>query len=292
MGVTMGWSAPAAKARRRVQALLMTLLLLVIGFYGFGVQVVSSQGLFIRSYYIPGDLPFDPKSPDWSKATPMVVPLSGQVITRPSLPDPTIKSLTVRSLHNGKELAFLLEWQDPTKNDRLTPGTFRDGTALAFPLGDAPAFFCMGQLDHYLNIWHWKADWQTDIDRRKAKEEERKAGGDEGQIRRFEVIPRRASSIEDLLGGGFSTLTSKRGQGTVQGNAVWEQGRWRVVFKRPMETRDPDNDAAFGPGRMQTAAFAVWNGENKERNGQKAVAPWLQLIIDPVPSERAEKKES
>src|SRR3989449_11476066 len=118
MGVTMGWSAPAAKARRRVQALLMALLLLMIGFYGLGVQVVSSQGLFIRSFYIPGDLPIDPKSPDWSKATPMVIPLSGQVITRPSLPDPTIKSLTVRALHNGKELAFLLEWQDPTKNDR------------------------------------------------------------------------------------------------------------------------------------------------------------------------------
>jgi hypothetical protein len=43
---------------------------------------------------------------------------------------------------------------------------------------------------------------------------------------------------------------------------------------------------------MQTIAFAVWNGENKERNGQKAVAPWFQLIIDPIPSERVEKKES
>src|SRR2546425_7391100 len=169
MGVTMGWSAPAAKARRRVQALLMALLLLMIGFYGLGVQVVSSQGLFIRSFYIPGDLPIDPKSPDWSKATPMVIPLSGQVITRPSLPDPTIKSLTVRALHNGKELAFLLEWQDPTHNGRLTHGTFRDGVAISFPLGDAPAFFCMGQLDHYLTIWHWKADWRSE-ERRVGKE--------------------------------------------------------------------------------------------------------------------------
>jgi len=38
-------------------------------------------------------------------------------------------------------------------------------------------------------------------------------------------------------------------------------------------------------------AFAVWNGENKERNGQKAVAPWLQLILDPVTVEKAERKE-
>ena len=257
----------------------------MLGSYGLGVQIVSSQGLYIRASYLSGELPFDPKSPEWEKATPMVLPLSGQIVTRPTLPDPTIKGLTVRSLHNGTELVFLLEWQDPTKNDRLTPGTFRDGAALAFPLGDAPAFFCMGQLDHYLNIWHWKADWQTDIERRKASEAERKAKSAEGEVRRFEVIPRRASSVEDLLGGGFSTLTSKRGQGTVQGNALWEQGRWRVVFKRPMETRDPDNDATFGPGRMQTIAFAVWNGENKERNGQKAIAPWLQLMLDPIPPE-------
>jgi DMSO reductase family type II enzyme heme b subunit len=275
----------------RIPAVAMCALIVLVATYVLGVQAVSSQGLFIRSQYLSGELPFEPKSPLWEKASPMLLPLSGQVITRPTLPDPTIKSLTVRSLHNGKDIVFLLEWHDPTKNDRLTPGTFRDGAAMAFPLGDAPAFFCMGQLDHYLNIWHWKADWQTDIERRKAKEQERKAAGTEGEVRRFEVIPRRASSVEDLLGGGFSTLTSKRGQGTVQGNAVWEQGRWKVVFKRSLETRDPDNDAIFGPGRIQTVAFAVWNGENKERNGQKAVAPWLQLTLDPITAERVEKKE-
>lgn len=286
----MWGKSSTARRYRRVPGLLFSASIVGLALYGLGVQAVSSQGLFIRSQYLPGELPFDPKAPLWEKATPIVLPLSGQVITRPTLPDPTIKAVTVRSLHNGKEITFLLEWQDPTKNDRLTPGTFRDGVGMAFPLGDAPAFFCMGQLDHYLNIWHWKADWQTDIERRKQKETERKASG-EGEVRRFEVIPRRASSVEDLLGGGFSTLTSKRGQGNVQGNALWEQGRWKVVFKRALETRDPDNDAIFGPGRVQTVAFAVWNGENKERNGQKAVAPWLQLVLDPVTVEKAERKE-
>ena len=33
---------------------------------------------------------------------------------------------------------------------------------------------------------------------------------------------------------------------------------------------------------LQAIAFAVWNGENQERNGQKAVAPWFQLAIDTV----------
>jgi hypothetical protein len=186
--------------------------------------------------------------------------------------------LTVRSLHNGTEIAFLLEWQDNTKNDRLTPGTFRDGVAIGLPLGDAPAFFCMGQLDHYINIWHWKADWQSDIDRRASKTSEKARDG----VRTFEVIPRRVSSVEDLIGGGFSTLTTKDKQGRVQGKAAWKDGVWSVVMHRPLVSEEPENEAKLIPGRVQTVSFAVWNGENKERNGQKAVAPWFQLVIDPV----------
>jgi hypothetical protein len=233
--------------------------------------------MFIRSHLITGEIPATPEDSAWDKIPPLTLPLSGQVITRPVWPEPSARALIVRSVHNGTDIAFLLEWQDNTKNDRLTPGTFRDGVAIGLPLGDAPAFFCMGQLDHYINIWHWKADWQSDIDRRAAKSAERKP---EGEVRRFEVIPRRASSVEDLVGGGFSTLTSKQSQGRVQGKATWKDGVWRVIMRRPLASTDPENEARLDPGRLQAIAFAVWNGENKERNGQKAVAPWFQLSID------------
>lgn len=245
-----------------------------------GIPTVSSEGMMIRSHLVNGDLPSSPEEPAWESIPAFVIPLSGQVITRPVWPEPSAKALTVRSLHNGTDIAFLLEWQDNTKNDRLTPGTFRDGAAVGLPLGDAPAFFCMGQLDHYINIWHWKADWQSDIDRRSARTSEGK--GKTGEVRRFEVIPRRASSVEDLVGGGFSTLTSKQSQGRVQGKAVWKEGTWKVVMQRPLESTDPENEARLAPGRIQAIAFAIWNGENKERNGQKAIAPWFQLAIDPV----------
>jgi hypothetical protein len=244
----------------------------------FGIPLVSSEGMTIRSYLVQGDLPNAADDAAWKKVSPMTIPLSGQVITRPVWPEPTVRALTVRSVHNGTEIAFLLEWQDNTKNDRLTPGTFRDGVAIGLPLGDAPAFFCMGQLDHYINIWHWKADWQSDIDRRAARAPEKKEGG----VRTFEVIPRRVSSVEDLIGGGFSTLTTKEKQGRVQGQAVWRDGVWHVVMRRPLMGEEQENEATLVPGRIQTVSFAVWNGENKERNGQKAVAPWFQLSIDPV----------
>ena len=267
------------KISSRPLLLLFLFILVVAGvFVGVGVPLVSSEGMMIRTRLVEGELPTGPEDAAWAKVSPMTLPLSGQVITRPVWPEPTARALTVRSLHNGTEIAFLLEWQDNTKNDRLTPGTFRDGVAIGLPLGDAPAFFCMGQLDHYINIWHWKADWQSDIDRRAARTSEKARDG----VRTFEVIPRRVSSVEDLIGGGFSTLTTKEKQGRVQGQAVWKDGVWHVVMRRPLMSEEPENEAKLIPGRVQTVSFAVWNGENKERNGQKAVAPWFQLVIDPV----------
>jgi len=266
------------KISARPLLLLFLFILVVAGvLVGFGVPLVSSEGMIIRARLVEGDLPTGPEDAAWGKVSPMTLPLSGQVITRPVWPEPTARALTVRALHNGTEIAFLLEWQDNTKNDRLTPGTFRDGVAIGLPLGDAPAFFCMGQLDHYINIWHWKADWQSDIDRRAAKTSEKAKDG----VRTFEVIPRRVSSVEDLIGGGFSTLTTKEKQGRVQGKASWKDGVWHVVMRRPLVSEEQENEAKLIPGRVQTVSFAVWNGENKERNGQKAVAPWFQLMIDP-----------
>ena len=268
------------RSRPFLLAYLSSLLVMAGLLGGWGIPLVSSGGMVIRSHLVEGDLPGAPDDPAWAKIPPITLPLSGQVITRPVWPEPTARALVVRSVHNGTEIAFLLEWQDNTKNDRLTPGTFRDGVAIGLPLGDAPAFFCMGQLDHYINIWHWKADWQSDIDRRAARASEKKEGG----VRTFEVIPRRVSSVEDLIGGGFSTLTTKEKQGRVQGKALWKDGVWRVVMYRSLASEEQENEAKLIPGHVQAVSFAVWNGENKERNGQKAVAPWFQLNIDPLPN--------
>lgn len=273
-----GGSASTGGRSPGVILLISGLVLCSMLFGLYGISAVSSQAVTLRSHLIDGDIPESAGDPRWQAVPPMTIPLSGQVITRPVWPEPSVRTIAVRSVHNGSDIAFLLEWQDNTQNDKLTPGVFRDGVAIALPLGNAPAFFCMGQLDHYLNIWHWKADWQSDIDRRKAKEQER---GRQGGVRRFEVIPRRPSSVEDLIGGGFSTLTSKMSQGRVQGDGEWEKGFWRVVMRRPLKQVDPENEARLEPGWIQSIAFAVWNGENQERNGQKAIAPWLQLSIEP-----------
>ncbi len=84
----------------------------------------------------------------------------------------------------------------------------------------------------------------------------------------------RRSPIEDLNAEGFSTLTTQAQQ-DVDGKGNWNNDRWTVVFKRALKTKDA-NDTQF-TGSKTPMAIAIWNGQNKERNGQKAVTQWHTL---------------
>jgi DMSO reductase family type II enzyme heme b subunit len=85
---------------------------------------------------------------------------------------------------------------------------------------------------------------------------------------------KRVSPIEDLNAEGFSTLTTQAHQ-DVFGKGNWNNNRWTVVFKRSLTTKD-ENDTQFS-GAKTPMAIAIWNGNNKERNGQKAVTQWNTL---------------
>jgi len=84
----------------------------------------------------------------------------------------------------------------------------------------------------------------------------------------------RVSAVEDLNAEGFSTLTTQAHQ-DVDGEGNWRNNRWAVVFKRALKTGD-SNDTQFSGGKTPMA-IAIWNGNNKERNGQKAVTQWNTL---------------
>ena len=84
----------------------------------------------------------------------------------------------------------------------------------------------------------------------------------------------RVSAVEDLNAEGFSTLTTQAHQ-DVDGEGNWRNNRWAVVFKRALKTGD-SNDTQFSGGKTPMA-IAIWNGNNKERNGQKADTQWNTL---------------
>lgn len=84
----------------------------------------------------------------------------------------------------------------------------------------------------------------------------------------------RHSPVEDLNAEGFSTLTTQAHQ-DVDGKGNWSNNRWSVVYKRALTTGDA-NDTQF-KGKKTPMGIAIWNGNNKERNGQKAVTQWQTL---------------
>lgn len=289
---------------RRKFLTLSIFLVLAVALNLLRVPLASSQGTTLVAAQIAGDLPLnDPNSPLWQKATAIEVPLSAQTVTKPILRQTRVKSVTARALHNGAQIAFLVEWLDDTKNDQmLRVQDFRDAVALQFPQVTGQPFFCMGMQGGNVDIWHWKADWQADllawqdmesvypnmaVDQYPFAQGEHPDPADYQDANYLPALASnnlfampRLSPVEDLVAGGFGTLTAQPAAGqNVQGFGVWENGRWRVIFSRDLNSPEAD-DVKFSPGQVYSVAFAAWDGANGERNGEKSTSQWVSLQLE------------
>ena len=225
----------------------------------------------------------------------------------------SIKEVEVKGFHNGETIFFSLIWEDSTKNERaITHAQFRDAVGLMFPLEivkispETPFSPRMGDRGKAVNIWHWKADWEkelnvvggyehmedeypnmyTDFDFNPTPDPEQDAlykstslmSGGKATASMLSQA-NRGTSVEDLNAIGFGTLTSQEHQ-DVKGTGAWTNGKWNVVIHRPLITSD-EFDVQFKSGMKTYFNAAVWNGEEGERNGLKSVSVrWQPLIIE------------
>ena len=226
----------------------------------------------------------------------------------------SVQEVSVRGFHNGETIFFGIKWNDASKNDRaIAHAQFRDAVGLMFPLEivkvispEKPFSPRMGDRGKPVNIWHWKADWEKELNVAGGKEHMEDeypnmftdfdfnpnpidfhsesyesaalmAGGiSAGSLL---SLPNRGRSVEDLNAVGFGTLTSQTHQ-DVNGKGSWNNGKWDVVVYRPMTTPDK-NDVQFIPGMSTFFNMAVWNGIEGDRNGQKSVSiRWRPLKIE------------
>ncbi len=119
----------------------------------------------INSVFVSKPIPIDPTDSSWQSLTPATIPTMGQNITIPMLFNATVSSIDVRSMNNGTWIGWMLQWKDPTKSDdALATDHFRDAVAISLPASTAPTFIAMGGPGTPVNIMHWKADWQRDVD--------------------------------------------------------------------------------------------------------------------------------
>jgi hypothetical protein len=100
---------------------------LIIGCASFAF---AQESVAVRASLVTGGLPLDdPNAAAWSSASPASFPMSPQVHWPNRIQEVTVKDVAVRALHDGKQVAFLVEYADPTQDPD-------DGAALEFMVGD------------------------------------------------------------------------------------------------------------------------------------------------------------
>ncbi len=169
----------------------------------------TSDDFVVMAAKFEGDIPEDPDAAEWEQAGPILVPLAGQVVLDPPLRwwIPTAGSATVRALYNGRDIGFLLEWNDPTGQKNA----FADSALLQFAAQDASKpYFLFGDADNPVQIWHWQTG---------TLDEEWTASG----------------SVSETHPADFRV------------NSSWKEGRWRLTFRRALAGEPAFEPGKFVP---------------------------------------------
>lgn len=250
-------------------------------------------------------LPEHPESGVWRGAPPVNLHLM-PLWWRSERPE----EVTVRAVHDGKELAILMVWPDETYDaNALRPQDFRDAAAVQFSLTPDPPFFAMGEKGAAVNIWMWKSETQADLEvayqdlervypnlgidsypnlmRAPVEQPFRNALTLESDptfvtawgAGNIVADPKRPTPVEDLTARGFGTLQARpRAAQKVDARGVYGSGSYRVMFRRTLAPAGP-GAVALKPGTTVPVAFAVWNGSAGDRDGKKSVTIWQDLRI-------------
>ena len=264
--------------------------------------VAFSQELVSKR--VKGDLPTDPFARVWNKAKAVTVSLSGQAVTKPIVIEAPIKEITVKSINNGKEIAFLLIWEDKTEDRFHLINKFSDAVAVQIPYRpstDVPV--TMGAHNQRVLILHWTAFRQENIDNGYSdvskihpnyaydwyphakppyKYPEDWANqyalayiGGEKVFRKNTFN----TPVREVVAEGYGSSTWKDVQGA-EGKGVYKNGKWYVVIKRKFveeSTSNPD----WGPGKTTYVTFAVWDGSSGHRGARKVLSyQWIKLRIE------------
>jgi mono/diheme cytochrome c family protein len=235
-----------------------------VAHYVASLAADAPAGVVLRARFTGGDLPRAADDARWRDGAPLTVALAGQVVTRPRWQNPAVDEVTVRALFNDREIALLLEWDDPTRSVEHVPpappklGRYgyvlaeernadatRDAlrVQLAPPGSDRPHFL-LGSRGRPVTLWHWHADAN-------AVTVERAEGPDAAPV----PVP----------------------GARVDGRAIWMDGRWRLVLTRSLA----GTDVAFTRGVLVPFALHAWDGGRGERDLLMSVSSWSYVFLEP-----------
>ena len=269
---------------------------------------LSQEKILVKK--VSKEIPLNPQDDIWKDARAIEIPTMLLWQRQEAA-----EAVSIKAIQNGKKIAFLIEWEDSVVNSRLIRHEdFTDAVAVQFALTEPRGHFSMGSREDPVNIWQWRLDRQMDLEKFHDMEDVYTAMvGDDYQFANPDYpkslekeghlpissaqfhdktyitgwgagnqfsSPTRPRAVEDLNAGGFSTLEIQEpGDQGVAGQGMWNNGNWQVVFIRSMKTASA-KDVQFEVGKQVSIAFALWDGERRDRDGQKAVSYWQILEIE------------
>ncbi len=230
------------------------------------------------------ELPTSVDDAAWEKVPASTFRLVPNIIKEGRLFTPLNDAITVRTLYNEREIAFLLEVNDRTESRPGGPvmsqlpnrseKMYSDALAIQFPkegaYSTAPVekpLYRHGDADHHTTIWYWNA----------------------GSV---EPPVEPGARLFDATGPDAKLNQRANGKDLVV-NGQWKDGRWRVLMKRPRGV-EQDNaasapggnaggpgDLVFRKGQFIPVSFANWDGNNGEVGSKHSLTHWFWLLLPP-----------
>jgi mono/diheme cytochrome c family protein len=248
----------------------------------------------VRASEITGNLPATPADSGWNAAEPFYIPLVGQIVLKPRWFAPTVDGVWVQALHNGKELAMRVSWSDPSSSPdpqwnewqgrivgmmdpkeeqadgpTATPaggpaaatqaapavaaapvGALPDMLVVQFPVtiptGMERPYFLMGTAGKPTYLWKWQSN---------------------------------PNALVEARGKGFGNI-EPFASAQLTGAAQFDQGQWRVVFRRPLASNDSTNRLSFRAGVAIPMAVFAWDGNNGESGRRGSISTWYYIYLD------------
>ena len=273
---------------------MAALLAVVVGLLWAAPALAQESGV-VRAKLIQGEVPTDPTAPIWDKIPATEFPMSPQVHWQKRIGSVTVKSIKVRGVHNNKQIAFMVEYADPSQDPA-------DAAALEFMVGDKKAHFAhgqpMGQVEGGpVNIWYWRNDAPAAADmtaqgfgtlKKQAQQDVQAKGVWKDEKTTIKFKERKIVLRKDAKGEAAKDPKTGDPLFDEETKMVEQEvtGVWRVVFTRALITTDKE-DVQIQPGTFPNIAFAVWDGKKlesgdvKESGSQKAISSWWYFNAEP-----------
>lgn len=199
-----------------------------------------SSDPYILSLYEKHNLQFKPQSMNLAQAKQEVI------------------EVKIKALHNGKHIAFLIEWEDEQKN--TLPKNTLEGMIFQFPSkiesnGRLPYIY-MGDPSEPIIAHFIKTKFQLS----------------QYQSIQNENFKFKTSTVREFVSGGFGALNEILSDAFLE--ISYDNGEWKSLLVRPLE----DEFVQFLEG-VVPVSFTIWKNIGQNKENKKYLSSWIGVKL-------------